>query len=183
VLPVVAAAVVLLAIAAWWVITRRLPPADHPLTFDADAHQPPLDPAMVERERVRLAERLVDRELFEKLALLSLMAIVFAQMLPDTEAPPLEIAIGVAAMIVANTAFGEWRVRRGRARASVLRELAENVVLNLGLVLAGSLVLASLTGRQLEHALLFVVLLSLIVTLYDRYRPAYLARASVAQAA
>jgi hypothetical protein len=37
-------------------------------------------------------------------------------------------------------------------------------------------IVRSLAGRQLEHALLFATLLSLIITLFDRYRPVHLAR-------
>jgi hypothetical protein len=40
----------------------------------------------------------------------------------------------------------------------------------------GQLVLDVLRGPTLEHALVFVLLLSLIVTLYDRYRPMNFAR-------
>ena len=48
--------------------------------------------------------------------------------------------------------------------------------INASIVLAGQFVLTNLRGVQLEHALVFVLLLSVIVTDYDRYRPLYKAR-------
>ena len=52
------------------------------------------------------------------------------------------------------------------------------LVVNLAIVLVGQLLVQFLPARRLEHALVFVLLLTLIVTLYDRYRPIYLARFS-----
>src|SRR5262245_66289946 len=83
VLTVVAVAV--LAVAAWWVITRKLPPADHPPTFSADAHQPPLDSDLIEQIRKERARNLVDRELVEKIVLVSLVSIIFGRMLPGVD--------------------------------------------------------------------------------------------------
>jgi multisubunit Na+/H+ antiporter MnhC subunit len=48
--------------------------------------------------------------------------------------------------------------------------------INLLIVAVGQVILASLTGRRLEHALVFAGLITLIVTLYDRYRPIHVAR-------
>jgi hypothetical protein len=176
VLPVVAVVLVALGVGAWWVITRKLPPADHPLTFDADKHQRPVDEDAIERERRRVASRLVDRELIEKVVLIALVSIIFGRMLPDVTAAPLEIVAFVVALIAANTAISEVLIRRERGRDPVVAQFAVGLGINLALVLAGSLLLRSLTGSQLEHALLFASLVSVLVTLYDRYRPVYLAR-------
>jgi hypothetical protein len=50
------------------------------------------------------------------------------------------------------------------------------LAINLLIVVVGQVILASLTGRRLEHALVFAGLITLIVTLYDRYRPIHVAR-------
>jgi hypothetical protein len=44
------------------------------------------------------------------------------------------------------------------------------------IVLVGQILLRFLSGPPLEHALVLVLLLTLIVTLYDQYRTIYLAR-------
>jgi hypothetical protein len=173
---VIVVALALLAIGAWWLITRRLPPADHPPTVDADIPPNPVDPQLVERERQRLARRLVDRELIEKIALLSLISIIFGRMLPGVEASPLATAIGVALVIVASTVISEAMVRRGTGWETALRQFAVMLAVNVGIVLVGRALVATLTDRQVENALVFVLLITLIVTLYDRYRPIHLVR-------
>ena len=172
----IAVAVVVLAVAAWWLITRRLPPADHPPTVDADVPHAPVDSALVERERRRLAERLVDRELVEKVALLALVSIIFGRMLPGVDATPLATAIGVALVILASTTISEAMVRRGSGWDTAVRQFAMMLAVNVGIVLVGRMLVAALTDRQVENALVFVLLITLIVTLYDRYRPIHLAR-------
>jgi hypothetical protein len=180
---VVTAVVILgLAVAGWWFVTRRLPPADHPPTFDADAYQPAVDPARVAAERRRLANRLLDSELVEKIVLVALVGVIFSRMLPGVEAAPWTIAVGVAVVIVADAAISEWFVRRGRAEGSAIVQFGATLITNLVLVFLGQLVIDFLAGRVLEHALVFVLLLSLIVTLYDRYRPIHLARFAVGDA-
>jgi hypothetical protein len=158
------------------VITKRLPPADHPPTVDADVPLTPVEPELVERERRRLAERLFDRELLEKAVLLALVSVIFGRMLPGVEAQPLVVAAGVILVILASTVISEAMVRRGSGWDTVMRQFGVMLVVNIAIVLVGRLVVAALTDRSIEHALVFVLLITLIVTLYDRYRPIHLAR-------
>ena len=173
---VVAALVVGLAIAARWLLLHRLPPADHRLTFDADKRQRPVDPEAVERERRRLAERLFDRELVEKTALIALVSITFGRMLPGVDATPLETAIGIAIIIIVNAAITEALVRQGASWRSAVGQFSVMLVINIGIVAVGQALVSSLTDQRLEHAFVFAGLLTLIVTLYDRYRPIHVAR-------
>jgi hypothetical protein len=179
-LPLVLAIVALaaLAVLAWWVITRKLPPADRPPTFSADAQQPPLDSDLIERIRKERARNLVDRELVEKIVLVSLVSIIFGRMLPGVDASPLAIAVGVAVVIVINAAISDWLIRRARQLGyhTTTRQFLGTLAVNLAIVAVGQLVLDVIRGPTLEHALVFVFLLSLIVTLYDRYRPMNFAR-------
>jgi hypothetical protein len=176
VLIVLAATLVALALAARWLFTKRLPPADRPLTLDADKGQDPVDPALVEGERRRSARHLFDRELVEKTALITLVAIIFGRMLPGTDATPIETAIGIAIFIVANTAITEALVRQGASWLSAVRQFVVMLVINLAIVALGQAILTTLTDERLEHALVFAGLLTLIITLYDRYRPIHVAR-------
>jgi len=165
-----------LAVLGWWVITRRLPPADRPITLDADAQQPPVDVVAIRQRRERLAETFLDRELLEKIVLVALVSVIFAQMLPGAEESPLAIAIGVAIVIVANTAISEYFIRRGRRWGSVINQFGLMLVLNVAIVAVPGILLRLLGAEPLQHALVFVLLLTLIVTLYDRYRPVHLTR-------
>ncbi|HEX7346506.1 MAG TPA: hypothetical protein VF253_06915 [Candidatus Limnocylindrales bacterium] len=172
----VAALVLVLAFAGRWLLRHRLPPADHRLTFDADKAQRAVDPAAVEGERRRLAQRLFDRELVEKTALIALVSIIFGRMLPGVDATPLETAIGIAIIIVVNTAITEALVRQGASWQSAVGQFVVMLVINVGIVAVGQALISSLTDQRLEHALVFAGLLTLIVTLYDRYRPIHVAR-------
>ena len=171
-------ALALLAVLGWWLVTRRLPPADRPFTLDADAQQPAVDPVAIRRRRDRMAQSLFDRELLEKIVLVSLVSVIFGRMLPGTDESPLGIAIGVGLVILVNTAVSEWFIRHGRRWGSVVRQFGLMLALNLAIVGVAGIGLRLLSAEPFQHALVFVLLLTLIVTLYDRYRPVHLARFS-----
>jgi hypothetical protein len=166
-----------LVVAARWMIVHRLPPADRQPRLAAD----PIPYAVAERsEQIATdlpALRLTDPALIEKFALVSLVTIIFAEVLPGVQAGVLAITAGVAVVIVANTALSIWLARRGRARGSTGREFVGLSMANTGLILLYAALLPARAGSiNLWNALFFGLLLTLIVTLYDRYRPIHLAR-------
>ena len=171
-------AVALLAVLGWWLLTRRLPPADRPFTLDADSQQPAVDKIAIRRRRDRMAQTFLDRELNEKVVLVAFVSVIFAQMLPGDDESALGIAIGVGLVIVVNTAVSEWVIRRGQRWGSVMRQFGLMLALNLAIVGVAGIVLRLLSAEPFQHALVFVLLLTLIVTLYDRYRPVHLTRFS-----
>jgi hypothetical protein len=166
-----------LVVGAWWLLTRRLPPGDHRPRLAADSI-----PADVAERSERIATtprplRLTDPAVLEKVALVSLVSIIFAQVLPDLEAGLLAITIGIAFVIVANTVLSTWLARRGRTWASTTRQFVGLAVVNTVLILLYDVLLPAGDGSiNIWHALFFALLLTLIVTLYDRYRPIHLAR-------
>jgi hypothetical protein len=170
--------VVLLAVLGWWLLTQRLPPADRPFTVDADSQQPAVDKVAIRRRRDSMAESFFDRELIEKIVLVALVSVIFAQMLPGDDESPLGIAIGVGLVILVNTAVSEWFIRGGRRWGSVVRQFGLMLALNVVIVGVAGFVLRLMSAEPLQHALVFVLLLTLIVTLYDRYRPVHLTRFS-----
>lgn len=186
-IPAAIAVVVLVALAiggARWAILRYAPPPDWPFTVDAEAHRPD-----VTDEEARIAARarantLVDRELAAKIVLVSLVSIVFAQVLPGVRATPGQLAMGVAFVVVVNTAFSESLLRRGFSWSSSAREFGAMAAVNLLTAVGFELFFpVSLGAIDLGHTAFFVLLLTLIVTLYDRYRPYYLARVARGKAA
>jgi hypothetical protein len=169
----VAIAVALVALAiACWVLRKRLPPFEHPLRWTADA---------LPREAARaLAQasphRFLSTELLEKVVLLGLTCVIFSQFLPGVDAEPLEVVIAVAIVVAANTLVSELVARRGarEARSGVLR-FAALVALNLVLVLVTAGVMG-LDADDTGTALFFAYLISLVLWLYDWFRPLYDAR-------
>ena len=82
-----------------------------------------------------------------------------------------------------NAAISDWLVRRARRLGyhTATRQFLGTVAVNVAIVAVGQLILNVLHGPTLQHALVFVLLLSVIVTFYDRYRPIHVARFGTAE--
>lgn len=177
---IVVVAVVVIAAAAyalWWLAKRYLPRRDRPLTIDADAEPGrAVPPERLAAERRRLAERVIRPDLLEKYGLIALVSVIFAQML-GVRSEPLEVSILVGIVVVANAALSTWLERFGFGPGPALRQFVVTGLLNIGIVIV-TLLAFELLGDPAEPQNLgfFVLLITLLVTLYDRYRPEYVAR-------
>jgi hypothetical protein len=169
--------VALLIAALYWFLTRRLPPADWRFSFDADAHGSDVSAQAVSAAQQELARRFWDTELFEKFVLVSLVTVIFSRILPNAQASVMSVAVGVGVVIVANTVVSELLVRRGVHWGAAAREFVVMAVVN-ALVVAVFFAVLPFTGGSIDTpATLFaVLLLTLLVTLYDQFRPYYVAR-------
>jgi hypothetical protein len=166
-----------LVLAARWFIVHRLPPADWRFSFAADAHGQDVAPAEYIAAQRAAARSLFDIEMLEKIALVSLVTVIFWRILPGVEASPVSITVGVTVVIAANTVISEWFVRYGVRWQSAVAEFAVMGVVN-GLVVGGYLVILPFVDGTIDvPATSFsVLLLTLLVTLYDRFRPYYQVR-------
>lgn len=144
----------------WFVGRPRLPRPDHALRLAAA----PIP------ERPPRPTRINWREVGEKTALLGLVAIIFAHILPNVETTALEVAIGVAAIVIANAVI--------TLRGFPL-EFGPLLVSNLALIYGMSRFFSPRENFPLGTALFFALLLSLLLALYDRYKPIHDARASM----
>jgi hypothetical protein len=175
VIAIVAAALAVYAVL--WLMKHKLPPSDRVLTIDADAEPGRTPPAeQLRAVRTRLAQHVFHVSLLEKYALIALVSIIFGQMLgvrPD----PLELSFFIGLVVVANAALSTWLQRFGFGPGPALRQFIVTGLLNIGIV-AVLLLLFDLLGAPADAPRLgfFVLLVTLLVTLYDRYRPEYLAR-------
>jgi hypothetical protein len=176
----VAALILALAILFFFLLRRlrgRMPPADWRISFQPDAHLIRTDRQQRFMTRRILASRFFDHELFEKTALISLLVIIFAQILPGIRSTDLELGLAAAIVIIINTLLSEWLARRGVRWGRALRQGAVMFAVNLPVFLTISFArYGVITWTNLANIVVFVLLLSLIVTLYDRYRPIYLIR-------
>ena len=143
---VLSAAVAVGVIAAFWFGVRpRLPEPSWPWKLGAE-------PVLVQVGADRSQRSLIA----EKLCLLTLLCFVFADVRPTVDWRTLSIALGVACVVLVNTLLTRtpWPV-----------VLAANLVL----VYIASLVLGPSTNFQLGPGLFFAFLLTLNITLYDRF--------------
>jgi hypothetical protein len=151
---VCALGLVTLAAVFWFAVRPRLPAPDWGWRFQAEP-LPVLD-------RVPAPGA---AELIEKVILLSLVSVIFGEMLPTVQISALEVAIGVGAIVCANTAISRWR-------GNTL-EFGVLLVLNLGLVYLGSRLISDAEDFPVGTGLFFAFLITLLTTLYDRYRRVY----------
>ncbi len=158
----VIAAAALALIIGLWVNRRKIPEPDWPFTVAVDKHLPPIEVA-VPRTRV------FDAVLVEKVVFMALVAVIFAQIIPDVRSNNLGIAIGVAAMVLLNTIASEWLYRRGRSWQNTFTAFLAMFAINVGIVFADSL-LSPRRDAPNRSTLFVVLMLSLLIALYDRYR-------------
>jgi hypothetical protein len=160
---------------AWWLL-RDMPPMRP--GFEIAAESLPVAPEDFSGQGSRTnfkvldsAERFFNNALVEKIVLVSLLSIIFAQILPEVRSTNLQLAIGMAIIIIINTALSHWLARRGTHWRSIIQEFVVMTIMNFGIVLAFDYLLPRYGGSiNLFNTLFFVLLLTLNVTLYDRYQ-------------
>jgi len=169
--------IVLLIAGIRWVFRHKLPPAEWALSFDADAHDSGVTEEEVQAQVRALSGRIWDRELLEKIVMISMIIFIFSKIVPDTETTNLQLTISVTVMVIINAALSEWFARRGRTFESIARQFVVMAAINAGLIVALDQ-LAAWRDRSfhISAALFFGLMLTLLVVLYDRYRPVYQAR-------
>jgi hypothetical protein len=155
----------------------RLPPPDWPRRFDADAGAAPVNTMAAVAARRSGARRLFDMELVEKVLFITPVTVIFSRLAPGAGAGSLAMAIGIGVIIVANTAVSDSLIRRGVRWDSVVAQFAVMGVINL-LIAAVLLFAVWVLGYRVDSAaaLLSLFMLTLLVTLYDRYQPILQAR-------
>jgi hypothetical protein len=98
-------------------------------------------------------------------------------MLPGADPAAIDIMVGVAIVVVLDTLISRLLILRGDRPHGAVLQFAVTLAVNLAIV-AVAFVIGTLSGLQIQHAIVFVLLISVIVTGYDRYRPLYKARFS-----
>ncbi len=178
---VVVAVVVVAALiyAGYWLMKNKLPPRDRPLTIDADAEPGrQVSRERLDAERKRMATTFLRPGLFEKMAMITLVGIIFGQVF-KVSAEPLELSLIMALVVVANAVLSVVLERHGFGPTAALRQFFFTGLLNLGIFVA-IVVFYELLGTSVNlwNTFFYLLLITLLVTLYDRYRPEYVARFS-----
>src|SRR5207302_1973978 len=106
----------------------------------------------------------------EKVVLVGLVGVIFGEVLPGLDVSPLQLFLGLSLFVVLNAliAMGVARASRGTDHAVVA--FASRIVVNVVFVATARAVLGGdrMDGRA---ALFFVVMLSVLTLLHDRYQP------------
>jgi len=166
-----------LLFAIWRLISRYLPPADRDLAFSADAHRAPFSTRQVRSAFSIENKSVMDTALLEKIVLISLVGLCFAQVLPGVYSNDLQLTIGVTLVVIIDTVLSHRQTRIRFGWAFSLGKLIFLALFNFGLILAYA-ILRSLFADPLRimNVLFYAFLLTVLVTLFDRYRLIYLMR-------
>jgi hypothetical protein len=152
-----------------WFNRERIPKTDWPPTVDVDKRGTSVLGTPADAPTGVWA--LINHPLVEKIALVVLVSLIFGQMLPDVNASDLELAVGLTVVIILNSFATQWLVGRGTSWANTTSQFLAMGAINVAIVF-GSWLLLRESGGDLHvgNTLFFIGLLTLIVTLYDRYR-------------
>lgn len=168
----VAAAVVAALVVAWRRgVAPRLPAQDWPFGFDVDERARGGEIRTVPASVRARQSAFVRGPLLEKIVLVSIVSVVFAQIVPGVRATTTQVVLTVAVVVVLNSVASHWVAGHGAQWRSTAAQFLGVLVINAGIVLA-LVVLPTPGGARVDvpSALFFLLLLSLLVTLYDRYR-------------
>ena len=163
-----------------WALIRDFPPAHPGLSVAADYKEFPFDCSQAKKIRDNYTSKeffddFIHHELIEKIVLVSLLSIIFAQILPGVRASTLQVAAGIIVLIVINTEMSQWFARHGNHWKSILKEFIVMCLVNFGIVLVFDFVIVFYGGYiNALHTLFFILLLTLNVTLYDRFQRAHI---------
>ena len=151
------------------IVTQKMPPADHSLSLAVENAIP-----LVTMKTALLRYRSLswhDQGLVEKVVLIALISAKFSMMLPETTLSTLQLMIGVAVVVILNAFVSELLTRRGLLSFEDIRHFASMVGVNMVLAAIFLALLPAPDGPiRLGNLLFFFFLVSLLVTLFDRFR-------------
>ncbi len=95
--------------------------------------------------------------LLEKVVFLSLICVIFAQVLPGIESSNLGVAVGIAIVVVLNALVTEFLYRRGHHWTRIVPGFVATLAINLVIVFADSLLVRTGNDTPRLNTLFFVL--------------------------
>jgi len=170
--PVLCLVAVVAVLWAWFWLRPRLPARAWGWHVAADPLPEEIDTA-AERDRWMAAHwRVLSAATAEKVVLIGLVSLIYGEVLPGRRSSELDLLLGIAVFVVVNAALSLAVARRTASVESTAAAFLLRVVINAALVVAAWWLLARDQGAlDVVNTVFFVSLLSLLVTLDDRFRP------------
>jgi hypothetical protein len=167
----------------WFAVRPRLRPADWSWRVAADPLPEEIDEAAERASWVAAHGRVLSAPTIEKVVLVGLISMIYGLVLPSVEASSISLFIGIGVFVVINAGLALAAARAARTVESLFIAFAVRVAVNIGLVLLASWLLGREEGGlDRGAAVFFVMLLSLITALHDRFWPVHEVRAAAATA-
>jgi hypothetical protein len=147
---------------------KSLPDEDWPLTIRVAAHLPAAD--FEEPSPVAVGSLPFLATVLEKMFLLGMISVTFAHVL-NVSWTISQVIAGVSVFVVVNAAISQYLARRGTHWRHTATQFLTLVAINSLMVLILSVVTTRLrAASRPQNVMFFVLLLSLLITFYDRYR-------------
>lgn len=171
---IVASAMAVIA-AFLFLVRRTAGPPQHALELTARDLPEEIDEARERDQYIAEGWRLFDMRLAEKIVLVGFVSMIFAEVLPGVNAARTHLVAGTALIVTLNTFLRLRSARAGRSLESAIMSFILLALTNLAVVFFADGVLRRLGQGSLNvpATLFFLLLLTLIVTLYDRWRPVF----------
>ncbi len=175
--PLLIVAAVVLALVLWYVVRPRLRPTDWPFKIATEPLPEAMDTA-AEQAAWRSSTRLLSGITLEKVVLVGLLSVLFAQILPGVRSSEVQLFIGTTILVVVNAAIVLIAARRAVTTGSLVVAFAFRLAVNGALVVVAELFFGTAPGDiNAGSAFFFLFLLSLLTTLHDHYQPVHAYRA------
>ena len=171
-IPILAALAIGATLWIWLWLWPRLPQPAWKLHVAAEPLPVEMDTAAERDQWVSRHWRVWSAATLENVVLIGLLCVIYGQVLPGRRSTDLELFLGIAAFVVVNAAISLAVARRAGSVESTAAAFGLRAVVNIGLVVGASWLLNQFGGDlNLGVALFFALLLSLLITLDDRFRP------------
>jgi hypothetical protein len=132
-----------------------------------------IDEAAERDRKVARSWRLFDVHLVEKVVLVALITVIFAQIVPGVRTGQPRLVLGTGIIVTLNAFLALRRARAGKSPESGISLFVIIVLTNVVLAAIAEVLLRMRRGLDIPASVFFLLMLALIVTLYDRWRPVY----------
>ena len=182
--PLLAVLLLVLAAVLWFVVRPRLPDPDWGLRLAADPLPEEMDTPAEQLAWHARWGAVRSWATAEKVVLVGLLSVIYAETLPGVRSTPFQLFVGVAVVVVVNAGFTVALARRSWTIKSTWVAFVARVAANAVLVVVADWLLGQ-EGGDLDRSvtLFFLCLISLVTTLHDRYRPVLATRVMAERAA
>ncbi|MFO7916322.1 MAG: hypothetical protein R6U43_11620 [Candidatus Krumholzibacteriales bacterium] len=171
----IAFAATVVVIVAFFMILRRIAgPREHPLTLSSEPLPVDIDEARERARHILNDWKIFDLHLVEKVLLVGFISVIFSQMLPGMNIRSIHLFAGLAVFVLFNT-FLRFQYSRGgrKVESAVLSFIILGLINGVLAFFAQSLIKRGFLNLPGTRLLFFLLLMTLIVTLYDRWRPVF----------
>lgn len=181
--PAVVVALVVLLVVFWFVVRPRLDPPDRGWRVVADPLPEAIDTRLERAAWVSAHGHVWSGPTWEKVVLVGLVSVVYAQVLPTVRATNTELFVWLALLILVNAALSLLAARAARTVESLLLAFLIRAGINLGLLWLAAWLLGFRTGGvDLGAGQFFILLMTLLTALHDRFWPVHEVRAEAHEA-